>query len=177
MQILLSHSVDPHDGPLASRLKAVTAAYGVRLLLPERAKMPAPRLLAATQKAIASSDVIVAIVTKDAPDPESVALEIESALKLGKPVVAVLEGDIKLPPTTSLVHVVRFDRANPSQHEVGLANALESVARERERTSERAKARLDAIAIGALVGIAVGFLALGAVALAENSSEPSVSLR
>ena len=177
MNILLSHSVAPEDGPIASRLKAVTAAYGVRLVLPERPGGKSVRLTSVTRDAIKVADAVVALVTKGAASNDAVARELDAALKAGKPIVALVEGDLQLPKTAGAIHIVRFDRENPSAHETGLVEALDAIARSRRKAADRAKAQLDALAIGALVGIAVGLLALGVVAVATERDEPRVVVR
>ena len=175
VNILLSHSVGPEDGPIASRLKAVTAAYGVRLLLPERKSGASRTVAASTRDAIKQADAVVALVTKGAADTDKVSGELSAALRAKKPIVAVVEGNVSLPSTSASVHVVRFNRDDPGAHEAGLVDALQSIAKARKTAKARAEAQQAAIAIGALVGIAVGLLALGAVALAAEPKEPQVS--
>ena len=180
MQILLSHAVGADDEPIASRLKAVTAAYGVRLLLPARdaltKKNTRGALPVATRDAIAAADVVVALVTAGASTIDHVQRELHAAVKASKPIVAVVEGDLELPATSAQVHVVHFRRDDPSAHEEGLLRALNAISGHQRTKAARARAQQASIAVGALVGIAVGLLALRLLA-PPDEQEPQVMVR
>lgn len=164
---------------MASRLKAVAAAYGIRVLLPERPG-PSPKRALGSEatKLIRSADAVVALVTERATQSEWVMAELQAAEAAGKPIVALVEDDVHLDATQARVplHVVRFDRSNPASHEEELVSALDAIAKEAKsrhaaRVQREIAAKREAAAVGAFAGIAIGLLALGAFALALSNED------
>lgn len=179
VNIFLSHSVSPEDGPVASRLKAVAAAYGIRVLLPERSG-PGPKRALGTEaiRLIRSADAVVALVTERATQSEWVMAELQAAEAAGKPIVALVEDDVALDSKDAKVpiHIVRFDRSNPASHEDELVTALNAIGEEAKakpaaKAQRETAAKREAAAVGAFAGIAIGLLALGAFALALSSDD------
>jgi nucleoside 2-deoxyribosyltransferase len=174
-----AHLLAPEDGPVASRLKAVAAAYGIRVLLPERLG-PSPKRTLGSEatKLIRSADAVVARVTERATQSEWVMAELQAAEAAGKPIVALVEDDVVLDGKKARVplHIVRFDRSNPASHEDALVGALNAIAEEAKakraaKAQRETAARREAAAVGAFAGIAIGLLALGAFALALSSDD------
>jgi nucleoside 2-deoxyribosyltransferase len=179
VNIFLSHSVAPEDGPVASRLKAVAAAYGVRVLLPERVGVGPKRALGSQAvDLIRSADAVVALITERASQSAWVAAELQAAEAAGKPIVALVEDGVELDAKDARVslHLVRFDRENPASHEDELVAALDAIAKEAQarrvaKAKHEASAKSATAAVAALAAIAIGLLALGAVALALSNEE------
>lgn len=169
MDLFLSHSIADDDGPVASRLKAVAAAYGLRVLLPERGSSRKPNR--ATRDAIQGAAAVLALVSEDSPSLDAVDAELAVARESGKPVIALLEEGVALRHEPD--HVVRFDRDDPASHEEELGEALAALAREQERAALPGVASwsLAAAALGALAAIAIGLLGLAALATALAPGE------
>lgn len=179
MNIFLSHSVAPEDGPIASRLKAVAAAYGIRVLLPERSGPSPKRALGSeTTKLIRSADAVVALITERATQSAWVMAELQAAEAAGKPIVALVEDEVVLDGKDASVplHIVRFDRSSPASHEDELVGALRAIAAEAKakraaKAQREVAAKRETAAVGAFAGIAIGLLALGAFAMALSSDD------
>lgn len=178
VKVLLSHSVAESDGPLASRLRAVAASYGVTLLLPERREGPSRAVapLKSTVEAITGADAVLALVTEGSSEIRAVGAEVTRALKLKKPVVLLVEGSVTLPEVQGDVHVVRFDRAQPANHEQALARALDHIRGKKLRRAAKVSAIQEAVTIGAIAGIAIGLLALGAALVKSREPEDGVHI-
>lgn len=163
VNVLLSHSIADADGPLASRLRAVAASYGVVLVLPERrpASSRALTLPKSTTSAIEHADAVLALVTRGSDDRKSVEAEVTAAIKHKKPLVLLTEVSMDLPSLRGDVHVVHFDRKSPTGHEAALGAALQALQKRSGRKRAESAAMRNALAIGAIAGIAVGLLALG----------------
>ncbi|MCW5968412.1 MAG: hypothetical protein KIT57_07845 [Blastocatellales bacterium] len=157
MKVFLSHSVSPHDAPVAARLRAVAATYDITLLLPEREhNYRQGRLTAEVRKQIRSSDAVIALATINALWDQSLALEISEAAQAGKPIIALVEFGVATNniPTPNIVH---FNRHNPTAHDRELVEVL-------KRIQSQIGAQQVMNALGWIAGIALGLVALNAVA-------------
>ncbi len=159
MIVFLSHSFAPDEAAIAARLRAVAAAYDIQVLLPDRLN-PYRRDVAPkdTRTKIAESDAMIAMATVNALHSREVSSEVAEAIRLGKPVVALVEQGVTVngvPPD----RIVQFDRANPMAHEKGLMLALQ-----RLRNQPLHSRQADwSTALMWLAGIALGMVALNAL--------------
>lgn len=165
MELLLSHSIGPEDGPLASRLKALTSAYEVRLVLPERGP-------GARRPSLRGIDAVLALVTRDGEAAEAVETELAEAVRAKKPVLAIVEDGVALSASPPGVRPVRFRRDEPQAHEDALHDALAALVATRRTAAAQRAARHTALAMGAVVAIAVGLLALAVI---RPKPEPEVA--
>ena len=162
MKVFLIHSIRPDDGPVASRLRAVAAAYGVSVVLPLRGTLP---LSGETRSEIANSAAVIVLATTSAIHDPHVAAEAHEAIRLRKPMVALVEKGVILLRELDASHVVRFARENPAAHEQELLRALKSLG----KTGAPPLA-----AVGWIAGIAVALVGLAAVlAGAEEEEHPT----
>lgn len=166
MNVFLSHSVSASDAPVAARLRAVAATYDIKLLLPEREHhYRQAKVTAEVRKQIQSSDAMIALVTMNALWDQSVAHEIQEAIRAEKPIIALVESGSginisNLPPE----NIVYFNRLNPTGHEESLIAVL-------NRIRSQINAAQITNALGWIVGIALGLVALNAVAEAIGSDK------
>jgi hypothetical protein len=166
VRMLLSHSVGPADGPLASRLRALTSAYEIGLVLPERGPGARP-------SGLREVDAVIALVTADGEDQAAVEAELARAAAARKPAVALVERSAPALTIPAGVQAVRFDRDAPHHHEDALRAALQALVDARRSAAAKKAARVTTLAIGAVVGIALGLLAL---ALIQPKPEPEEAL-
>lgn len=158
MKVFLSHSTAPEDGPLASRIKAIAAAYDTKILLPAReGKLPP---ISALHKSIKQADVVIALITEGALQSKWVKKELEVARADAKPVIILLErglakSDRDYFKAIEDLPVVEFDRADPIKHEVKLEKAIASIARDKKQ---------QAVALLAVAVLLLSLLFLGALA-------------
>jgi len=154
VNVFLSYAVAPFDTPIAARLRAVSAAYDISILLPDRNQVLQNGLSPDTQAKIKTSDAVIALITTMAPSHlvDVVILEWQAATQSGKPVIALIEQDapIQLAPGTQIVY---FNRNEPAAHEKLLVEALANI-----RQQEQWKQNLSAL--GWVAGIALGMIAL-----------------
>ena len=106
MNLLLSHSIDEADGPIAARARALAAVHDFKLVLPERADP------AKVKRAIRSCDGVIAVVGKNGRWANDVYAEVKAARAAGKPVLTLLEA-----PDPQLPGAVHLDRYDPSTTE------------------------------------------------------------
>jgi nucleoside 2-deoxyribosyltransferase len=166
MIVFLSHSVSSSDGVVAARLRAVAAAYGIQVLLPDRTKHYRNNVLnSEARKKISQSDAVVALATVHATQAEEVSVEIKAAVGLKKPVIALVEEGVTVKGIPKS-QVVKFDRANPSAHEHQLISVLNRLQKNNgtEKTNELISS------LGWLAKIALGLVALNKLteALADD---------
>lgn len=167
MKVFLSHSIAPEDGPVASRLRAVAAAYGIKLMLPDRSAAVAGTPTKAVRKQILDADAVVLLATEGAILDPHVPAEVEFALEEGVPMLALLEDGVEADFLED-EEIVHFDRHNQALHERGLIEALESLRTELREADEKAA---QTQAIGWLAGLAIGLVGLGAIAAALVASD------
>jgi hypothetical protein len=157
MQVFLSYAFGDFDAPNAARLRAVAAAYNITILLPDRTQATHNGLPDDTQKKIKQSDAVIALVTRTAHAQHVVALnlELQAAAQAGKPIIPLIEQGVpfRAVPNTPIVY---FDRLNPAAHESALINVLDQMRRQQ-------KSKSDLTALGWIVGIALGLVALGEI--------------
>jgi hypothetical protein len=158
VKVFLSHSVEDADGPIPSRVRAVAAAYGVALLLPERQPRPRSGAVSRTNRSLLKdADAVIAVIASN-DSLGAVEAEVEVARELAKPLIVLTDRNL---PTLGFggANIVRFDRDAPAAHEKALADALVSL---RAAKTQKADAAREAIVIGALAGIVVGLVMLAA---------------
>lgn len=153
MKVFLSYAVGPWDAPIAARLRAVAAVYDISILLPDRTQVLHNGLPSDTQAKIREADAVIALATNTAPADaiNLVNLELQSATQARKPVIALVEEGVQLPPIP-VTQVVYFNRYDPTVHETLLVGALNHI------RSEQVKQNWTAL--GWIAGIALGLVAL-----------------
>ncbi len=153
MKVFLSYAVGPWDAPIAARLRAVAAVYDISILLPDRTQVLHNGLPSDTKAKIREADAVIVLVTNTAPAAalNLVNLELQDATQARKPVIALAEQGVVLPPI-SLSQVVYFNRYDPTVHETLLVRALNQI------KSEQVKQNWTAL--GWIAGIALGLVAL-----------------
>jgi hypothetical protein len=151
MNIFLSHAVSIQDAPLAARLRAVAASYGMQILLPDRSN-PGMVMTDLEQK-LPQADVVLVLITNNAVDLAAVNFEMAAAHQLGKPILALVE-DTNAVAGLSEQQIVKFNRFNPVAHEHKLMAALQQLG---------AQNKADWTALGWIAAIALGFVALSSL--------------
>jgi hypothetical protein len=165
MRVFLSYALSPLDSVLSARLRAVALAYNIELSLPSignRNNFPLEN-----RKKLKDSDAVIVLIGDNnshrqpvdfsrpaaySDDLNAVNLELQEAVRLQKPVIALVE-------SANLIHglpldqIIVFNRQNPSQHENLLFKALSKI-KTKKNTEDLIKA------LGALGLVALGFLAL-----------------
>ncbi|MDQ3802720.1 MAG: toll/interleukin-1 receptor domain-containing protein [Acidobacteriota bacterium] len=111
MKIYVSYSLAPTDLYIASMLARQAQAKGVVV---ETAQHIAPgsNWAAIAAHPIASSDVVVAIVSRDSQNILNVERELGIALSYSKPVLALVEHGLHAQINVPNVQYVEFDRRN-----------------------------------------------------------------
>lgn len=157
MQVFLSYAFGDFDAPSAARLRAVAAAYNITILLPDRTQATHNGLPNDTQKKIKQSDAVIALVTRTAhaQHVNALNLELQAAAQAGKPIIPLIEQGVPFQALPNMP-IVYFDRLNPAAHEAALINVLDQMRRQR-------KSKSDLTALGWIVGIALGLVALGEI--------------
>lgn len=153
MKVFLSHAMSPQDAPIAARLRAVAAIYDIQILLPERTRNGMPT--ARTMREISQSDAVVALITAQAAQINSVNRELQAAVQAEKPIIALVENPGQI-QGIARSQIVKFDRANPTAHEHQLLVALNQINRQQKQNEIRT-------AVGWIAGIALGLVALSAL--------------
>lgn len=164
MKVFLSHSIAPDDGPVAARLRAVAAAYGIQILLPDRSVAVAGRVPPKIRQQIEGADAVVVLATEGAVVDPHVPGEVGHAIDKDKPLLALVEDGVEVDfvPEEDVVH---FDRNDRAAHEAELIDALKGLQDELVAESNAQTAK----AVGWLAGIAIGLVGLGAIAAALAS--------
>jgi nucleoside 2-deoxyribosyltransferase len=157
VKVFLSYAVEPWDGPIPARLRAVAAAYDIAILLPVRTQGIQNGLTTDTLKKIKQSDAVIALVTNTAPKDlvNVVNVELQGAAQAGKPIIALIEEGVPF-QAAAPGNVVYFNRLDPTAHESSLMNALQQIRSQQQR-------KKDLTALGWIAGIALGLVALGEV--------------
>lgn len=153
MKVFLSYAVGPLDAAVASRLRAVAAAYDVSILLPDRTVMISNELASETSKKIQQSDAVIALLTRTAQvnSVQLVNAELAAAASLAKPIIALVEQGVPIQgiPENQIVY---FDPQRPTAHETNLMNVLAEIRHQKRKS--------DLTALGWIAGIALGLIAL-----------------
>ena len=154
MKVFLSYAVGHLDVAIASRLRAVAAAYDVSILLPDRTVATYGRIPGDTLKKIKQSDAVIGLLTRTAQvsSVNLVNAELQAAARFSKPVIALVEQGVPVEgvPENQTVH---FNSLEPTAHETSLMNVLAQI-----RQQQRLKT--DLTALGWIAGIALGLVAL-----------------
>jgi hypothetical protein len=158
VKVFLSHAMSPHDAPIASRLRAVAAAYDIQILLPERTRYAAPT--AETLQKIRQSDAVVALITSQATQTNAVNQELQAAVQAKKPIIALVE-NLNQVQGIAKNQIVKFDRWNPMAHEQQLFTALKKIRQQQKQDQ-------ISTALGWIAGIALGMIALSALTTHEE---------
>lgn len=161
MNLFLSYALGPRDDYIPARLRAISAAYSISLLLPDRANTSPSNPNAVTRAKIIQSDAVIVLVTITGP-PESwnlVNSELRHAAQSHKPVIALIEKGMPF-QTAQGTHSVYCDRFNPTTHESSLVTALDQIRGEHSKQ--------DFTALAWLAGVAVGLVALSQLSNEEK---------
>jgi hypothetical protein len=111
MKIFISHSLGYTDAHLAVLLSQQAQAKGFTVESSQSAIPWAPGISEAARRSISSSDLVVAIVSADSQLAQTVYTELNAALSAGKPVLALVEHGVQMPPIPG-TNYVYFDRYN-----------------------------------------------------------------
>jgi len=162
VKVFLSYAVGPWDGPIAARLRAVSAAYDISILLPDRTQVLHNGLSADTQTKIRNADAVIALVTDSAPTEilRLASLELHYAAQIQKPIILLVELGVQFQSALNS-QMVFFDRSDPTAHEAHLVNALKYL-REQKPTQ-------NLTALGWITSIALGLVALSEEALIDEN--------
>lgn len=153
MNLFLSHALGPTNDYIPARLRAISAACRISLLLPDRTCTSPDGPNVVTRAKIIQSDAVIALVTITGR-PESwnlVNCELTHAAQSDKPVIVLIEKGVPF-QTRPGTHSVYFDRFNPTAHESSLATALDHIGGEHSKQ--------DLTALAWIAGVAVGLVAL-----------------
>jgi len=159
MKVFLSHSTSPYDASTPARLRAVAAAYGIQILLPERNGRTLVN--AETRGKIAQSDAVVALVTNHASQVNNVNEELKVANSFNKAIISLAESQdliLNVPKN----QIVIFDRQDPIAHEQQLMDILTRL-QQKKKAEENFK-----LALFTLAGIGLGLLALSSLSTDEE---------
>lgn len=158
MDVFLSYAVGQSDAAIAARLRAVAAAYDIRILLPDRTRWNGNEIGVDNKMKITDSNAVIALLTNTAPVPaiSEVNRELQFAMQLIKPIIALIEQGVHLQnvPEDRLVY---FNRYNPTSHESTLMNVLSEIRDHQQKSAN------DLAALGWIAGIALGLVSLGAL--------------
>ena len=159
MDLFLSYALGPRDDYIPARLRSISAAYSICLLLPDRATTSPRHPNAVTRAKITQSDAVIALgtITGRLESWKAVNSELSHAAQSHKPVIALIEKGVPC-QTAPGIHFVYFDRFNPTAHESLFLTALDQIRGEHSKQ--------DFTALAWLAGVAVGL-----VALSQLSSE------
>lgn len=175
MRIFLSHSIASDDGPIASRMKAIAAAYETMVVLPDReGKRPAKSAL---RNSIRKADAVVALVTEGSFKNDWVNYELAVAKDLEKPIIALLESglvDEKFELEKLGIPVVEFDRDDPLGHKINLHKAIESISCSESNPGRKGTDREVLIAILGVAVLILGLLVMG-ILLAQPGEQRHAS--
>lgn len=154
MRVFLSYAVGPVDSVIASRFRAVAAAYDVSVLLPDRTLIAGNGLSADTLKKIKQSDAVIGLLTRAAQviSVNLVNLELQTAAQAGKPIIALVEEGVQMQGIPEN-QIVSFNPMIPQAHEPALINALAQIHKEEQKKN-------DLTALVWIAGIALGMAAL-----------------
>lgn len=154
MIVYLSHAVNPEDGPLVSRLRAVASGYNITVRLPDRQAS-----LAARVNRMKGCHAVVALAIRGASVSTVKALkaEINGAVQKGLPVIAVAEEGTSVSFSPEIAKI-GFNRDNPTLHEQELLLKLKSLGIDKSSSGP------NTTALKWFIGIGIGMLALGALA-------------
>lgn len=154
MKVFLSYAVGHLDVAIASRLRAVAAAYDVSILLPDRTAIAHGELPADTLKKIRQSDAVIGLLTRTAQvtSLNLVNAELQAAEHSDKPVIALVERGVPIQgmPENQIVY---FDPLQPTAHETSLMNVLGQIRQQQQW-------KKDLTPLGWIAGIALGLVAL-----------------
>ncbi|MFN2482834.1 MAG: TIR domain-containing protein [Pyrinomonadaceae bacterium] len=162
MKVFLSYAVGQLDATIAARLRAVAAAYDISIILPDRTTALGQNIAAEIQKQIKQSDAFIALVTRTAQvaSLNQVNLELQTAARAGKPIIALVEQGVPLQGAP--YQVVYFDRSDPTAHEAALVNALAQMRQQQQQWKN------DLITLGWIAGITLGLVALSDMVSGEK---------
>jgi hypothetical protein len=111
MKVFISHSLGYADAHVAVLLSQQAQAKGFIVETSQPSIPWAAGMSETARRSINSSDLVVAIVSVDSQLAQSVYSELNAALSVGKPVLAIIEHGVQLPAIQGL-HYVNFDRNN-----------------------------------------------------------------
>lgn len=155
-KVFLSYSLDPAEQALAWRLQTLAAAHGIEMYVPAHGStypVQAGSSPAAIQKAIDSSDCVLAIITAKADT--NIQKELRYALAKKKLIIPIVRSDLAAQPLVAQFHPVFMFSPweNPGKVEGEIVEFLkqQKISKEKQR------------AIGALAALGIGLLLLFAV--------------
>jgi hypothetical protein len=113
MKIYVSYSLAPTDLHIATLLARQAQAKGIDVQTAQQIA-PGSNWAAIAAHPIASSDVVIAIVSRDSKNISNVERELGVALSYAKPVLALLEQGLQVQINVPGVQYVTFDRRDLS---------------------------------------------------------------
>ena len=111
MKVFTSHSLGYTDAHVAVLLGQQAQARGFTVESSQSSIPWAPGISEAARRSISSSDLVVAIVSADSQLAQSVYTELNAALSVGKPVLALVEHGVQMSAIPG-INYVYFDRYN-----------------------------------------------------------------
>lgn len=125
MKLFLSHSLSPTDLQVASLLARQAQNKGIAVEFSQHQPFVAVNSIEVIQRAILTSDFVIAIVSLDSPYTANVQQELEVATSQGKPCIALVEhGGYSIHHIPG-VQYVEFSRRNIGPALTHLSNILE----------------------------------------------------
>ena len=149
LKVFLCYSLDPAEQALAWRLQTLAAAHGVEMYVPAH-ELPAGTSAAAIQKAMASSDCVLAIITAKAD--ANVQNELRYALAKKKTVIPIVRSDLAGHPL--LAQFPRVFVFSPWDNPGKVEGEIVEFLKQQEISKEKQQA------IGALAALGIGLLLL-----------------
>ena len=158
-KVFISYSSNADEQGVVWRLQTLAAAQGIQAYVPTRGggrpstSASSGALTAAVRKEIASSDIILAIITSRAD--RAVEAELSYAMGLKKVIIPIVYEGIRLPPLFDNCRIFWF---SPSHSPGNLEAQIIAYLKEQKFSKERLQAAAAIIAVG------LGLLLLSAVA-------------
>lgn len=146
--VFLSHSIAAADQPILTRLDEEFRSLGVEVYLAER-EFSATTSTAKIRAAIASSQVVVVLLTVSGSASAWVNTEVGIAIEQGKPIVPLVEEGVEPPGPIRERDQIRFNR---DRLEEAVARVWQFIKNIRERASQTESSEWDAFATGVAVG-------------------------
>jgi hypothetical protein len=112
MKLFISHSLSQTDSYIAAILVRQAQAKGITAYTTQQSASLGQSLNDLTLQAIQTSDIVVAIISRDSYESVNVQYELEFAASLNRPVLALVEHGALVQPEIAGLQYVEFTRHN-----------------------------------------------------------------